>query len=63
MVAVGDNKIKRTNDYKHQELTLNKNGSKRIMQEKLSQVNQWYGLLVSVVRWCANKYEVLRKLQ
>ena len=57
---LGDIRVKRTKEYKYLGVTLNERESEQV---KLSKANQWYGQLANVARWCANKYEVLRKLR
>ena len=53
-------RIKSTKEYKYLGVIVTENGSERIMDEKLSKPNQWYGRLASVARVRANKYDVLR---
>ena len=59
---IGNVCVKRSKEYKYLGITLNENGSERVMYEKLSKANQWYGRLASVARIRANKYKVLKKL-
>ena len=59
---IGENDVKRTEEYKYLGVTLNVRGCEKAKGEKIFKANQWYGRLASVARYRANKYLVVREL-
>ena len=59
---LGDRVVKRTDEHKYLDVTLNVNGVEKARSEKQFKAKQWYGRLSSVVRYRTNKYMTVREL-
>ena len=59
---LGDTNVKRTKKYIYLGVSPSEKRTERVIQEKVTKANKWYGRLTSVARYRANKYEELREL-